>query len=118
MVCFSPGFDLKHVSADWSDFLSSIQLPVALHVHSVFALQLVVDRLLKKLIRTRNEEQLQRVGRNSLSTLTIREQNVVYYMSGYMSIKKFKKRSQNQLIPEMADVCACSKENESRKPAR
>ena len=92
-----------HLRVNWTTFLSNIQLPDALHMHSVFALQLIVDRLLKKLISLRAEEQSQRVGRNNLSTLTLREKNVVYYMSGYISvklIKKFKKRSSNQIIQQ------------------
>ena len=60
----------------WANFLSSIHLPVTLRVHSVFALQLVVDRLLKKLISMRMDDQLQTVGKTNLSTLTLREQNV------------------------------------------
>ena len=42
-----------------TNFLSSIHLPVTLQVHSVFALQLVVDRLLKKLISMRNDDHSQ-----------------------------------------------------------
>ena len=87
----------------WANFLSSIHLPVTLQVHSAFALQLVVDRLLKKLISMRVDDQSQRAGKNNLSTLTLREQNVVYYMSRYIPvklIKRFKKRSSNKLIQQ------------------
>ena len=70
-----------------TNFLSSIHLPVTLQVHSVFALQLVVDRLLKKLISMRNNDQSQRVGKVNLSTLTLWEQKVVYDMSGCVPLK-------------------------------
>ena len=99
-----------HLKAAWTALLSSIQLPVALRQHSVFALQLVVDRLLKKLISMRNEEQSLSVSRYSLSTLTLREQNIVYYMSGYISvklIKRFKKRSPNKLIQQKWQMFVC-----------
>ena len=85
----------------WAIFLSSIHLPVTLQVHSAFTLQLVVDSLLKKLISMRVDNQSQRAGKNNLSTLTLWEQNVVYYMSGYIPvklIKRFKKRSSNKLV--------------------
>ena len=91
----------------WTNFLSSIHLPVTLQVHSAFALQLVVDRLLKKLISMRNDDQSQRVGKANLSTLTLREQNVVYYMSGYIPvklIKRFKKRSTNKLVQQKRQI--------------
>ena len=91
----------------WTNFLSSIHLPVTLQVHSAFALQLVVDRLLKKLISMRNDDQSQRAGKANLSTLTLREQNVVYYMSGYIPvklIKRFKKRSTNKLVQQKQQV--------------
>ena len=47
----------------WANFLSSIHLPVTLQVHSTFTLQLVVDRLLKKLISMRVKDQSQRAGK-------------------------------------------------------
>ena len=87
----------------WANFLTNIHLPATLQIHSAFALQLVVDRLLKKLISMRMDDQLQRAGKTNLPTLTLREQNVVYYMSGYIPvklIKRFKKRSPNQLIQQ------------------
>ena len=87
----------------WANYLSSIHLPATLQAQSAFALQLVVDRLLKKLISMRTDDQSQTAGKNNLSTLTLREQNVVYYMSGYIAvklIKKFKKRSSNKLVQQ------------------
>jgi len=82
----------------WTNFLLIISLPDSLHVHSLLALQFVVDRLLKKLISMKNEDQTKMRMAKKLSTLTLREQNAVYYMSGYIAvklIKRFKKRSPN-----------------------
>ena len=94
----------------WTIFLSSIHLPVTLQVHSTFALQLVVDRLLKKLISMRNDDQSQRAGKANLLTLTLQEQNVLYYMSGYIPvklIKRFKKKSTNLSSRNNKCFCVC-----------
>ena len=82
----------------WTNFLLKISLLDSLHVHSLPALQFVVDRLLKKLISMKNEDRTKMRMAKKLSTLTLREQNAVYYMSGYIAvknIKRFKKRSPN-----------------------
>lgn len=92
-----------HLRVSWTSFLASIELPVSLHQHSILALQLVVNRWLKKFISMKNEEHSQRVSGNRLSTLTLREQNIVYYMSGYISVKlirRFKKKSPSKLVQQ------------------
>lgn len=96
-----------HLRVSWTSFLASIELPVSLHQHSVLALQLVVNRWLKKFISMKNEEHSQRVSGNRLSTLTLREQNIVYYMSGYISVKlirRFKKKSPNKLVQQKRQI--------------
>ena len=81
-----------------TNFLSSIRLPVTLQVHSVFALQLVVDRLLKKSISMRNNDQSQRAGKVNLSTLTLWEPKVVYDMSGCIPLKVIKRLKKDRQI--------------------
>ena len=59
------------------------------------ALQVVLARLLKKLISLKKEEQSRTM---STKTLTIREQDIIHCMSGYIPVKlinKFKKPSPN-----------------------
>ena len=86
----------------WTNFLLKISLPDSLHVYSLLALQFVVDRLLKKLISMKNENQTKMRMAKKLSTLTLREQNAVYNMSGYIAvkIKRFKKRSPNRRVQQ------------------
>ena len=82
--------------AGWTSFLQSICLPAVLRTYSAFAFQLILDRLLKRLICLKKEELTQTVDKHSQLVLTLREQNVVYYMSGYIPvnlIKRFKKKS-------------------------
>ena len=49
VVCISPAGVKPDLRVPWTNFLGSIHLPVALQVHSIFALQLIIDMLLKKL---------------------------------------------------------------------
>ena len=83
----------------WTNFLSSIHLPVTLQVQSAFALQFVVDRLLKKLIRMRNDDQSQIESGQSQSVDTNTPGTkccvLATWMHGYIPvklIKRFKKR--------------------------
>ena len=72
-------------------------------MYSLLALQFVVDRLLKKLISMENEDQTKMGMAKKLSTLTLREQNTVYYMSGYIPVKltkRFKKSSPNRHVQQ------------------
>ena len=80
--------------ATWSNFLLGIKLPASLNAHSLLALQFVIDRLLKKLIAMKSDKRGKETAKRCLSTLTLREQNAVYYMSGHIPVKlipRFKK---------------------------
>jgi len=91
----------------WTNFLLKISLPDSLH--SLLALQFfVVDRLLKKLISMKNEDQTKMRMAKKLSTLTLRERSAVYNMSGNIAVKlirRFKKEITKSPRPaEMANV--------------
>ena len=90
----------------WTNFLSCIELPASLCAYSAMALQVVLDRLLKKLISLKKEEQSHIMSTKSLSTLTIREQNVIHYTSGYND--KQNSKSHHQIMPLIKSTrCLC-----------
>ena len=87
----------------WSTFIDNIRMPVSLHSHIVLALQILVDRWFKKMITMKRPAETQRMRRGSLSPLSLREQNIVFYMSGYVSvklIKKYRKRSSSKVTEQ------------------
>ena len=68
----------------WSSYIAAIpEIPVSLHPHTTLALQFLVDRWFKSMITAMNKKP-EKAGANKLSPLSTREQNVVFYMSGYM----------------------------------
>ena len=63
-------------------------------------LQVLIDRLFKSMILNRNKKPEQAVD---LTPLSAREQNVVFYMSGYVALKllkRFRKKSDSKAVEE------------------
>lgn len=85
----------------WSTFVSN-EIPEPHNGESEVALQLIVDRLLKKLIK--NKADMVTVPEShSPRPLTSLECNAVRYMAGYVAItllKRYRKPSKNQLLKE------------------
>lgn len=64
-------------------------------------LQLLLDRLFKRLISIEAAENTFTMPRNSEVALTLREQNAVRYMAGYVAIKLNKKFQKKAKHPEL-----------------
>ena len=77
----------------WGVFVSS-HLPESCRQESELALQLLLDRLLKKLLHSKADAKKQSNASsqaNSVRPLTAMESNAVRYMSGYVAVSLLKK---------------------------
>ena len=80
----------------WSSFLCAVKAPLPLQVEAQLTLQLLVDRLFKRLITITAAETdcKYKVQKAQDVHLTLREQNAIRYMAGYVAVKlktKYKK---------------------------
>ena len=75
----------------WTTYLGNMVVPPPLKVEASFTLQLLLDRLLKRLINILAVDSKPTVTANQEVTLTHREQNAIRYMTGYVAVK-LKKR--------------------------
>ena len=83
---------------NWKRFLVQISLPPRLLASvSDQCFQLVIDRMLKSMIEIRKKEQQPSMP---VIQLSVREENVVYYMSGFVAFKLNKKYQQSSTDPE------------------
>lgn len=98
--------------ATWSSYLKAVETPSSLMTESSLLFQLLVDRLFKHFIAARADDHLdcaqtqQSTGHKSLP-MTIREQNAIRYMAGYVATtlkKQFFKRSKNPGLREKREI--------------
>ena len=83
----------------WRQFMVEISLPPQLLASvSEQCFQLVIDRLLKFMVGMKNKKQQPSMSDIHLS---LREENVVYYMSGFVAFKLTKKYQQSISDPEL-----------------
>ena len=88
----------------WRRFMvQTVPHPQLLAHASNLCFQLVIDRVLKCMIEMR---------KNKLSTskpkikLSVREENVIYYMSGFVAVKLIKKYQHSSSNPELSSKCS------------
>ena len=76
----------------WPSFLRVVKAPLPLQAEAQLTLQLLVDRLFKHLITITAETDCKyNVQKAQDVHLTLREQNAIRYMAGYVAVKLKKK---------------------------
>ena len=81
--------DMKRV---WSTFVAAMEVPQPCCTESQLAMQLMMDRVLKKMIEKRaNAMEHLCTHRNALAPLTMRERSAIRYMAGFVAIKLLKR---------------------------
>ena len=87
----------------WGVFVSN-HLPESCRQESELAMQLLLDRLLKKLLHNKADAKKQSTASsqaNSVRPLTAMESNAVRYMSGYVAVSLLKKYSKPTKHPQL-----------------
>lgn len=87
-----------HPKEAWHRLMSQAQLPLHLKQHTDKCFQLIIDRLLKHMVQAMKSE-LHTTPRSV--ELSVREDNVVYYMSGFVAFKLMKKYCKSTTDPEL-----------------
>ena len=78
------------VSRVWSTFITTIKAPEACCLESHLALQLLMDRVLKKMIENKAKA-VKQLSSVAVAPLTIREKSAMRYMAGYVAVKLLKR---------------------------
>ena len=88
---------------DWRKFMVRTVLNPQLLAHaSNQCFQLVIDRVLKCMIETKKHK----LSTNApVIKLSVREENVIYYMSGFVAVKLMKKYQHPITNPELSSKC-------------
>ena len=82
----------------WTTYLTAVDVPPPLKIGASLTLQLLLDRLFKRLINILAVDSKAIVHLDQEVTLTPREQNAIRYMGGYVAVKlkkKFWKKTKN-----------------------
>ena len=91
----------KQLQDPWDSFVST-HIPVAYQQEPKLFLQLIIDRMLKQIIKEKAEEgKLKQAAAVSLAHLTVLQSNGIRYMAGYIAIKllkKYRKTSKNHKV--------------------
>ena len=92
---------------EWMTYLSTVDVPPTLKIEASLTLQLLLDRLFKHLINILAIDCKPIVHPDQEITLTLREQNAVRYMAGYVAVKlkrKFWKKTKNPEIEKKRNM--------------
>ena len=88
----------------WALYLERVQVPQSIKQESTLVLQLLVDRLFKRIVKN----EAQPVGSSQTAApsnqpvvLTVREENAIRYMAGYVATKLKKKFQKRTKHPEL-----------------
>ena len=88
------------VNRVWSTFITTIKTPEPFCLESRLALQLLLDRLLKKMIENKAKAVDQRSS-VAVAPLTIREKSAIRYMAGYIAVKLLKRYKKPSTHPQV-----------------
>ena len=84
----------------WCTFMRMAKIPEPLQIECQFALQLVMDRILKKML-TNKVNVLEHPEAVAMTQLTMQERSAIRYMAGYVAIKLLKRYSKPSAHPQL-----------------
>lgn len=90
----------KDILQAWTKFIEA-NIPVAHRIEHQLALQVILDRVLKKLIANKSVAVAPATEQHTVQSLTYCESNAVRYMAGYVAVKllkRYRKGSRNPAV--------------------
>jgi len=90
----------------WSSFMTELKAPEPCRVESHLTLQLLVDRVFKKMLKNKADavEQLENTA-SDVAPLTVREKSAIRYMAGYVGVKLLKRYEKPSTNPQVQLKC-------------
>ena len=79
----------KDVICTWSSYLSALSVPDECLEESELTLQLIMDRIIEKLLERKANSQASNTITATSVPLRIGEENAIHYMAGYVAVKLF-----------------------------
>ena len=81
----------KDVTCTWSSYLSALNVPDECLEESELTLQLLMDRIIEKLLERKANSQASNTITPPSVPLRIGEENAIRYMAGYVAVKLFRR---------------------------
>lgn len=84
----------------WTAFMTMLKAPEPCRVESQLALQLLMDRVLKKMLKNKADA-IEQPCSSEVIPLTIREKSAIRYMAGYVAVKLLKRYEKPSTHPQV-----------------
>ena len=84
----------------WTAFMTVLKAPEPCQVESQLALQLLMDWVLKKMLKNKADA-IEQPSSSEVVPLTIREKSAIRYMAGYVAVKLLKRYEKPSTHPQV-----------------